>query len=100
MGEETKKKSRSIFDIFPNRERTMTINNMNIRFRPFITCWNCTSFAACLRICPFKEYPGLDQSGTYIPSGIGETDFLVTSQDSTSTTSLTTSSFRTNENYR
>ena len=55
------RRSRSIFDIFPKRERTMTINSMNFRFRPFITCWNCTNFAMCLRTCPFKEYPGLDQ---------------------------------------
>ena len=41
--------------------RTMTINTRNVRFRPFITCWNCTTFLQCLRRCPFKEYPGLDQ---------------------------------------
>ena len=59
--QESKRQIRSIFDMLRNQERTMTINTMNFRFRPFITCWNCTSFAACLRICPFKEYPGLDQ---------------------------------------
>ena len=41
--------------------RTFTINTQHVRFRPFITCWNCTSFAECFRRCPFKEYPGLDQ---------------------------------------
>ena len=41
--------------------RTFTINTQHVRFRPFITCWNCTSFAECFRRCPFKEYQGLDE---------------------------------------
>ena len=56
-----RRETKSILSILRDTSRTMTINTQQFRFRPFITCWNCSNFLTCFRTCPFKEYPGLDQ---------------------------------------